>query len=579
MLGAVVVSLLALLVVINTVIAHLVKPRLITYLKETVHKTSDRLYTLEFDRLGLDLIRGRVHITGLHLVPDTLRYDSLRAGGGGPSLLYDLQSDDLYIGGVRLYRLWRQKKLDIDEVSIEKPQVRLIKHVLPKDTVSKPFSFDPYRMIAPALRSLKVGEIRVADGKLGYYRKGALRTLALDFNRFDLEVDGLYIDSLSASDTTRAFYSDDLRLNFRDFRFQLPDSLYNLHLGAVGLSSRESSLSIESLWLEPRHKEMEFHTIAGAETDHIQLKIGSITASGFDMRSFLRNEQLIARQISIENASLTDFLYNFKIDDRPYQQLPHLVLKKAGLTLDIRELLIRNSEAVYRERMAGNSETGEVTFKRLNGTISNITNVPGQIAKDPVIRADVSAYLMDVGEMQVGFRFHLDREDGYFTVNGSIGRMPLEAVNPMLEAAARLKLKRGTMQKLLFSFEADSTRSKGSMKFYYNNLNVELLGNENAETNMKVASTLTNLLLLYSNNPSPNEALRTGAIAFTRLKNKSIFNYLWKSLLSGFKSSVGITREKETQLRNMAEMFKDRKQRREQRRQERRERREERRNN
>ncbi|HYH55432.1 MAG TPA: hypothetical protein VD772_02405, partial [Anseongella sp.] len=130
-----------------------------------------------------------------------------------------------------------------------------------------------------------------------------------------------------------------------------------------------------------------------------------------------------------------------------------------------------------------------------------------------------------------------------------------------------------------FSFEADSSRSKGSMKFYYNNLSVELLGKEDSEENMKVASALANMLLLNSSNPPPEGPLRTGTISFRRIKNKSIFNYLWKSLLSGFKVSVGVTVERETHLRNMAEMFKERKQRREQRREQREERRSERKNN
>lgn len=579
LLGAVAASILVILIIVNSILAYFSRPRLISYLKESVHEASDSLYTLEFDKIGLDLVRGRVHISDLYLRPDTQLYESFRRQGKGPPILYEVHSDHFDVRGVNLFKLWRSKKLEIDLISIENPEIWLLKQVLPEDTVAKPFSFDPYKMISPMLTSLEVEAIRVADGKLSYNKQGGDKNLSLLFNRFYLETDGLYIDSLSSRDTAHAFYADDLRLSINNFKFQLPDSLYNIHFGAIGFSSKESTLTIESLYLEPRHGEMEFHKIVGKETDHIQLKIGSIVAEDFDMRSFLRNEDLIAGQVTIERASLIDFLYNFKVDDRPYQQLPHLVLKNAGMPIDIRKLIIKNSEAIYKERLAGHSETGGISFKNLNGVITNISNVPERIEEDSVIHAEVTTSLMDMGELKVDFNFHLDRNDGYFTVNGALGRMPLEAVNPMVEATARIKIKRGTLQKLLFSFAADSTRSRGTMKFYYNNLNVELLGKENSESNMKIASALTNLLLLNSDNPPPEGPLRTGAISFKRLKNKSIFNYLWKSLLTGFKASVGVTAQKEADLRNMAEMFKERKQRREQRREKRQERRAERRNN
>lgn len=574
--AAVIVSLFLLLLIANSIIAHFVKPRLVSYLKESVRRTSDSLYTLDFDHVRLNLIRGSADISNIYLRPDTALYTTLRHRGAGPPLLYDLHSEQLEIRGVNLFKLWRRDRLDIGLIRIDRPEIGLLKHALPHDTVARPFNFEPYQLIAPVLASLRIGLVQIGDGKLHYKKEGNGNELELRFNSFNLEVDDLYIDSLSSRDTTNSFYSEDLRLSIRDFKFRFPDSMYNLHLGTIALSSREARLSIDSLWLEPRHEEMEFHRILDKEADHVQLKTGEIVATGFDIRSFLRNEDLRAREISVENAELIDFLYNFKVDDRPYQQLPHLVLKNSGITVDIGKLVIRNSVAVYRERMAGHSETGNVEFRNLGGVITNITNVPAKIRENPVLHADLETSLMDVGLLKVAFDFHMDRADGYFTVNGSLGRMPMEAVNPMLEATARLKIKRGTLQKLQFTFHGDSTRSRGTMKFYYNNLNIELLGKEDSESNMKMASTLTNLLLLNSNNPPPEGPLREGLISFTRLKTKSIFNYLWKSLLTGFKSSVGISAEKETQLREMAEMFKERKQRREQRREARQERRAER---
>ena len=127
LIGSVVASIIVLLVITNTIIAHYARPRLISYLKESVHRGSDSLYTLEFDKIGLDLVRGRVRISELHLRPDTQLYDSLRKRGIGPPMLYDVHSDDLDIRGVDLFQLWRKKKLEIDLISVEKPELWLVR--------------------------------------------------------------------------------------------------------------------------------------------------------------------------------------------------------------------------------------------------------------------------------------------------------------------------------------------------------------------------------------------------------------------------------------------------------------------
>ena len=53
------------------------------------------------------------------------------------------------------------------------------------------------------------------------------------------------------------------------------------------------------------------------------------------------------------------------------------------------------------------------------------------------------------------------------------------------------------------------------------------------------ASFLANTFVINNKNPN-GKNLRVGEIYFERDKQKSIFNFLWKSLLSGIKPSLGI---------------------------------------
>jgi hypothetical protein len=51
-------------------------------------------------------------------------------------------------------------------------------------------------------------------------------------------------------------------------------------------------------------------------------------------------------------------------------------------------------------------------------------------------------------------------------------------------------------------------------------------------------SVLANTFKVKSDNTGEN--IRTGAINVEREINKSVFNYWWKSMLSGLKSSIGL---------------------------------------
>src|SRR3546814_5351313 len=107
--------------------------------------------------------------------------------GAGPSILYDLHSDELEIRVAHLFRFLSSKRLMIDLVRIEKPAISLLKHAITEDTMTTPFQFDPYRLIAPALNALRIKQVRIGDGRLSFREQDYGDELELHFDRFNLE--------------------------------------------------------------------------------------------------------------------------------------------------------------------------------------------------------------------------------------------------------------------------------------------------------------------------------------------------------------------------------------------------------
>jgi hypothetical protein len=113
----------------------------------------------------------------------------------------------------------------------------------------------------------------------------------------------------------------------------------------------------------------------------------------------------------------------------------------------------------------------------------------------------------------------------------------------MLENNFHVKFDSGIVHKLDFSAKADKNRSIGEMKLLYNNLKISIFEKEGEHKKKKIYSFLVNAVI-RTHNPKPGKPLRVGKIFFKRERPISMLKYIWKSLISGGKSSIGLKRSK-----------------------------------
>lgn len=143
-------------------------------------------------------------------------------------------------------------------------------------------------------------------------------------------------------------------------------------------------------------------------------------------------------------------------------------------------------------------------------------------------------------------RYDMLSNSGQFGVKGSLGPMDMITINAMLSKLMPVKIKSGQLDNLRFSFSGTSTHSEGEMQFEYTELNIELLEVDywDSRFTRNIMSSIGNTLIRNSN-PSNNGVFKIGEIKQDRNTTKSIFNYWWINLKSGFLSTLGVTVEKQ----------------------------------
>ena len=151
--------------------------------------------------------------------------------------------------------------------------------------------------------------------------------------------------------------------------------------------------------------------------------------------------------------------------------------------------------------------------------------------------------LMGLAPAEAWFHFQTGHPRDTFTVRATIGELNLTSVNPMLSKLLPASVKRGTSTSTeIIQINGNNTQATGRMNFRYNNLAIRLHPTQPGTWNIIEQSLLTELvnLLLSDNNPNEDGKMKHGVIYFERDPSRGFLNFVWKSVLSGLKSSVGV---------------------------------------
>jgi hypothetical protein len=91
-----------------------------------------------------------------------------------------------------------------------------------------------------------------------------------------------------------------------------------------------------------------------------------------------------------------------------------------------------------------------------------------------------------------------------------------------------------------FSFTADNYKATGKMTMLYHGLDIAVKNKRTDDTTAFVErfkSIIVNIKVLDSN-PMPGKEVRVGIIDYERDPERFLFNYCFKSILSGIQSSL-----------------------------------------
>jgi len=532
------------------------KPYLQRELKALVLKSTDSLYHIEYSDFDLNLSSGDVTLSDFKLIPDSAVYQKLVGLKKAPDNLFTLGVEKLSIKNLGAKKAYQDKILNIDNISIDKPSLTIVnKRYAFNDTVKVGKPKSPYELIKKTFKQLRIDSISLKDVSVNYVNRNEAKPKSTALKHISINISDVFIDSLSAQDANRFYYTKGVDVTIKDYSTLTPNKLYKVALKRIFFSTSKRNIVLDKVSYLPRYSKSQFYQVTRQPGEMYALKFDQIAINDIDLQRFLRDQKLYAGTLNITNGNVEIYNNNrYKgVKSIKIGKDPHQALQKVALDMKLKRINIKSTDIKYLEADALTGYTGEIVFKNTNGYILNVTNDPAAKKVNPFMSAHINTRFMNAGNLTVNFKFNLNAKDGAFNYNGSLGKFDGRVLDKLVKPLALVHVKSADVEKLNFNVNASNYYGKGNLEFYYKNLNVELLKKEAGKTELQkqgFISKLANTLIIDDDNPTKKGRFRPGPINVARDPRTSFFSFLYKGLLDGLKPSVGFDEKTETKVTN-----------------------------
>jgi Domain of Unknown Function (DUF748) len=356
-----------------------------------------------------------------------------------------------------------------------------------------------------------------------------------ELNDFNIGGSDLSIDSLDKTHILRRI-KENPTLYVNNINLSKVDEKSELYAYGIGYVNGGKVVTVDSFRLKPAIDRDSFNRTLKFQKDYIQVHTKKIRIRDFDIEKIATDSSYNINYIEVDEPDLS--IYKDKripFEHGIIKPLPVNMIRKIGPRIHIDSIRLYNGTVTYEEFNEKTNSIGKVFFTQMQVRLRNIDNHEHELTDS--LRLGATAKFLDTAN--VGLRFHESYTDSLagFLLQIRIGRFSLPAVNPVLRPLANATIEKGYLDTLQLKVIGREYLAHGKMRMLYRDLKVELLNKEDQEKKTmltKLESWVANLFV------SRNNLGTTGIVYTQRVRERSVFNYWIKILLSGAMTNAGI---------------------------------------
>ena len=516
-------SFLILLALILFIGGMVLSARYSDLIKEELQKNLPPTISIDFTTCKVNLISRSVTF---HDLTGSIQRSGL-------SNQHTLTCEKLDLSGIHVLNFFLTRKLTIDQVRPENAALTIDRLLINDSTANKT------QTKKAKFGGIEVREFNVDDLKFILQND----TLEEVKSTITLRISDIYLPS-----NTNGFQLDDIKFAINkssatDVFISFTQSLYKAGVKSIQFNENKT-LTLDSIRIKPKYAKYAFAHKAGKQIDRLEtlipiLKINNIKASQ------IKDSTISAEGLHFYSPTLSAFrdkrLPFIKNHEVP---LPMVLFKKIPFKIYVDTIQIHDASISYEEFPSDGDSSGTIKFRDLQASMFQFNNYDSAISSH--IDLDVETKFMGSGLLKASFDLPLNDRSRY-TAQGTLFDFYLPTLNPVTEPLAKMRIESGHVMTMNFNFHYDEHSSKGEVELNYDDLKILSLTEKESKTVIdKFKTFLLNAFIIpKKKNETVSADKGKGTIAFSRDPKRSIFNYWWKSLFSGVKSSYGLGEKSE----------------------------------
>jgi hypothetical protein len=538
------------------------------------------VYELRFEGLRVNFFEGSIQVINASILPrekPRREYPYINSS-------FRLTAERLSLEGVEIRTLLRENVLKVNRVALINPEVEVTlrgrRHLLlpfadttatsarepgdKKKRTIQAFGLDEFLLsnasfhtmneakkrefrvenLTISLRGLQLSQqpgeylatsdqVSFSIGALdGILKEGAVQRLA--FRDFAIGVDSL---DLQFRLDTMIYRAHEARAEMKDLDIQTRDSLFHVAMKSFRASYRDGSVHLKNLVFKPNVSHAVLQRKFAYQHTEFSGAVGSLDILQVNFDSLLYGPKLLIDQIVVDSVRADIFKDKTKpMDSARRPVYLGQTVAAIGLPLYIRQVKATDVRLRNTERKP-DSTYAEANITRASLSASNITNISVRNG----LRMDADAYINDKARFTARLDFSYLKPQ--FEFSASVKPFELPDLNPLILAYTPAKINKGVCDEISFSGLALPTGARGTMKFLYHDLEIDLELHEQAKWKSAVIAFAANTVLNESNPVGADAPPRVVQFSVERDVTKGFVNVVIKSMLNGLKETMIMSKE------------------------------------
>lgn len=486
--------------------------------------------------------RSRITIghVRLELLPGDITWSDLRidqridsadtSWTHGRQVLIAGSVNEIAVKGLSIWRLLTRKTIDVRTLAIHGADLELIT----SDRASHPMDTGKGDDGAKNLvNRVRLDSLRVDSSSL-HWRNVRRDRPGAEVQLLDLQARGLQAE-LPRGKKPFALAFNFARATLDSIHAGLPP-LHDLHVARLEVGHPDSMLFMSNIALTSRKGPHEYGQVLPYETDLTTFTSDTIGLRGLDLAALFNERSLRMGELRISGTTLHDFR-DKTMPDAPFKNkpMPARLLRSLPFTVCLDSLVVDRLDVDYSEKDTITSGFGKLAFTNINSVAHGIcTTHPGE---KPEMRLVATAMIYGNAPVHFNFRTALFDSSDQFSVKARIGALPFTVINAMTNDLLLVRSTGGTIGGIDYTLEANEDRGHGRVDIEYADLKLSIARRDGSRDKNILKSFLVNQLI-HSKNLRGSGNFRHGDLTVDRVKDKQIFNYMWRGLREGVLETV-----------------------------------------